>query len=60
MSLLAWVGWCESVQLLLSVDVEADLVDLVWAQDTENPQPARPENPVFPLEHAFTGNYANI
>lgn len=37
------------------VDVETELVDLVWSSDKENPQPARPENPIFPLEHAFTG-----
>jgi hypothetical protein len=39
-----------------AVEVEEDLVDLVWKQDKDNPPPARPENPVFPLEHSFTGN----
>lgn len=53
-------SWSEMSEKLKSTDcqlveVEEDLVDLLWSQDSENPQPARPENPVFPLEHAFTG-----
>jgi len=37
------------------VPVETNLVDLAWAVDVANPQPARPENTVFPLEMEFTG-----
>ena len=37
------------------VPVETNLVDLAWAMDVANPQPARPENTVFPLEMQFTG-----
>ena len=38
------------------VPVEANLVDIAWSQDDSNPQPARPDNPVFPLELQFTGS----
>jgi len=33
------------------VGTESNLVDIVWGTD----QPARPENPVFPLEIEFAG-----
>ena len=37
------------------VPVETNLVDVAWAADPTYPQPARPDNPVFPLEQEFTG-----
>jgi len=37
------------------VPVETNLLDLAWTMDVANPQPARPENQVFPLEMQFTG-----
>jgi len=53
-------SWSEMSEKLKTTDcqlveVEEDLVDLLWSQDQEHPQPPRPENPVFPLQHAFTG-----
>ena len=40
---------------LVLVPVETNLVDIAWSQDTSHPQPARPDNTVFPLELEFTG-----
>ena len=37
------------------VPVETNLVDVAWVADPSHPQPARPDNPVFPLELEFTG-----
>ena len=53
----AWAALQEKLELagLELVPVETNLVDVAWAGDPEHPQPARPDNPVFPLELTFTG-----
>ena len=52
-----WKAWSEQLETVGSRlhALDQNLVDLVWREDKQNPQPARPENPVFPLEYCFTG-----
>jgi len=50
----AWTEQLESVGSRLHA-LDQNLVDHVWREDKQDPQPTRPENTVFPLEYAFTG-----
>jgi len=53
----AWSAMAERLEVAgcQLVGVENNLVDVVWAADPTSPQPARPEEAIFPLELQFTG-----
>jgi Xaa-Pro aminopeptidase len=57
MGATAWTSLADRLDSsgLQLVPVQTNLVDLAWAMDCAQPQPARPENTVFPLELEFTG-----
>jgi len=57
MGATAWTSLADRLDSsgLQLVPVQTNLVDLAWAMDCTQPQPARPENTVFPLELEFTG-----
>ena len=54
----AWTALSEKLESagLVLVPVDTNLVDIAWSQDNTHPHPPRPDNPVFPLEHQFTGS----
>jgi len=53
----AWAALAERLEQAGAqlVGVERNLVDVAWAADPEQAQPAAPARPVFPLELQFTG-----